>query len=644
MILRVESLLLIIIQVVVATTTREISLNSLSQRIALMKYNRDRETILLFEEIARHFTPTCLKILVGDTPNYSSTWNDPLVLLHSSGNETEKAVSFINKNTEKMTNYPCMIYMITHNPSVTLMSEMLDLNDKVITRYFFVSTPSQRQAHAFLLDKKLANEENLAAVVKLRNSTHSWNVFTRQLLHPSGVPTVIHANVWNPERGFKKEKDMFPEQMGNFYGKTLKGVTLDFQPFTDYRIIKGSKKVEPSPSLDVFILNMIARHLNFTYELVMPDDGLWGTLDASKGHWSGVVGDVQFHRADFSLCLSVTQERRRSVDFTRVYFMDPLSFVTAKNRPQPPWLKLITPFTDSVWILTVILVVLTVFLYYFVFFIQSFLGPHKIRLSSAFMYVVGSFLGQALILPQLTAGQVLLGFWFIYGFLLTTYYKTALTATLAVPSVPPTIDTLAQLLNSDLKYGMIDAKGSEYQLFSTSNVTLYMELFKHMTFYSSDESMRRVAAGSYAYIYFRSNLQTIVNTQFTTKNGETNLHISSEEFFPGGYGWAFPKGAPYRRTFDNVMLRCLQAGLIAKWLKDLYRIYLAEHHLMMTPEEAKRADEISSTDSNEVLVVLNLYHFQGAFFAMFFGFGFGLILLGVEVVMWKVVASPETSF
>ncbi|KAK3888526.1 hypothetical protein Pcinc_007382, partial [Petrolisthes cinctipes] len=47
-------------------------------------------------------------------------------------------------------------------------------------------------------------------------------------------------------------------------------------------------------------------------------------------------------------------------------------------------------------------------------------------------------------------------------------------------------------------------------------------------------------------------------------------------------------GAPYRRTFDAVLWRCVQGGLIDKWLKDLYRIYLKETLQKKTPEERKR--------------------------------------------------------
>ena len=66
-------------------------------------------------------------------------------------------------------------------------------------------------------------------------------------------------------------------------------------------------------------------------------------------------------------------------------------------------------------------------------------------------------------------------------------------------------------------------------------------MFQEMSFLSSSESMKKVQQGRYAYIYFKSNLNIIVKTEYTNANGETDLHVASEEFFPGGYAWAFPK-------------------------------------------------------------------------------------------------------
>lgn len=54
--------------------------------------------------------------------------------------------------------------------------------------------------------------------------------------------------------------------------------------------------------------------------------------------------------------------------------------------------------------------------------------------------------------------QVFLGFWLVYSLLVVTYYKTALTSTLAVPFKPPLINTLQELLTSNIKPTMVDLK------------------------------------------------------------------------------------------------------------------------------------------------------------------------------------------
>ncbi|XP_071523891.1 glutamate receptor ionotropic, delta-2-like [Panulirus ornatus] len=602
------------------------------------------EQAMLLDLLAKTYTSKCLRVVVGDTGLWIRSWKHSHVSINPDGSQAKQAVDFMNRHMEKVTVYACVTYLMTQIPGPQVLMATTDLANKQVTRYFIVRASSISHAQDFLLDERLRNEEHVAAIVrKERQSGNIWQVFTRQLLHPTGSPEFQLKNRWSLARGLGNTEELFPEQMGNFYGAELTGVTLDFRPFTDYETVPGSRVVKPKPSLDVFILDVIARKLNFTYKLEVPEDGLWGFLK-DDGHWVGVVGDVEFRRANFSLVLSVTLERRISVDFTRSYYRDPLSFVTAKSRPQPPWLKLITPFTTQVWLLGVASVALAAVLYYFIFRIQSTFGSFTLPPSRAFMHIFGAFLSQSLfVMPWFSAGKLFLGFWFVYSLLVTTYYKTSLMATLAVPSIPPTIDTLEQLFRSNLKFGMIDAKGSEYQLFSTSNVSLYQKMFQKMSFYSSDESMRLVAEGKYAYVYFKSNLETIVSTQYTSISGKTDLHVATEEFFPGGYGWAFPKGAPYRRTFDDIMWRCVQGGLIDMWVRDLYSIYLNENLQQKTPRERKAEKEAALSKNNDGLVVLNLNHFQGAFLTLFLGSGAGILLLLMECVGAKLLRPAGSS-
>lgn len=79
-------------------------------------------------------------------------------------------------------------------------------------------------------------------------------------------------------------------------------------------------------------------------------------------------------------------------------------------------------------------------------------------------------------------------------------------------------------------------------MFSSSTVEIHQKLFANMLFLSTrKESMERVAKGKYAYIYFIAYLELIVASDYTDKHGQTNIHISTEQYFPSGYAWAFPK-------------------------------------------------------------------------------------------------------
>ena len=59
------------------------------------------------------------------------------------------------------------------------------------------------------------------------------------------------------------------------------------------------------------------------------------------------MGAVQHRKTNLSLVLSLTLERTKIADFTRIYFSDPLTFVTAKSRPLPQWQKVFEPFAGK---------------------------------------------------------------------------------------------------------------------------------------------------------------------------------------------------------------------------------------------------------------------------------------------------------
>ena len=83
-----------------------------------------------------------------------------------------------------------------------------------------------------------------------------------------------------------------------------------------------------------------------SYTIREPLDGEWGA-PRDDGNWTGIVGTLQHHQADFCLGLTPNYARSRVVDFSRVYIGDPLVIISAKPRPLPNYLSLTRPFTGN---------------------------------------------------------------------------------------------------------------------------------------------------------------------------------------------------------------------------------------------------------------------------------------------------------
>lgn len=239
---------------------------------------------VMFLLAARH-TPKCLWAVVSEGELQQRPWSHTHVTLDPSTGDASATIDYINRNMERVTLFACITFLMRRPPNPNLIPVLTDSSNMQLTRYIIAHFPDESQAQDFLLDERFVYEENVAALVMYGQGNTTVDVLTRQLFHSTGSAQVLYANRWTKGKGFQHRRSIFPEQMSNFYGTKLRGVTLDFRPFTDYEKVEGSRTVIPKASLDVFILEVIADKLNFTYELVMPEDGLWGYLreDVSTG-------------------------------------------------------------------------------------------------------------------------------------------------------------------------------------------------------------------------------------------------------------------------------------------------------------------------------------------------------------------------
>lgn len=222
------------------------------------------------EALRREIPPSCLHVALKQEGNVFIPSEPHLVLDLDLLTDTEWKVLGSSPTFAS----GCVTLYALRVPRRSLYEKVVSLRRSGAAFYHLIGSETEKETLELLLDPDFEKEENVA-VISQKNS-QSWIVRTRRLYSPRGFRKVILSNVWTPSRGFIKDRRMFPEQMKNFYGASFSGSTLEFLPLTHYETTPGSRTLRAKPSLEIFMLDVISKHLNFTYELRAPEDGQWG--------------------------------------------------------------------------------------------------------------------------------------------------------------------------------------------------------------------------------------------------------------------------------------------------------------------------------------------------------------------------------
>ncbi|XP_045600187.2 glutamate receptor ionotropic, delta-1 [Procambarus clarkii] len=458
-------------------------------------------------------------------------------------------------------------------------------------------------------------------------NTRSWalDLFSNCPFCRGGEPEVIHRNRWSPRRGLQERSDLFPDLFTDFNGHIFRAVTLNFPPFSHYSAGNSTYPLVMEDCLDKRIVDTIAKIHNFTYLVFEPADGKWG-YQLDNGSFTGVLGEIQTNKKDFSLDLSITAEREEVIDFTIGYHWEPLTFVTSKPKPLPQWLALVRPFQSYVWLC---LLLVTAAGGPVLWLLQRLSG-NSFPLPSAVFLVFASMMAQGQRWPSSSMVRVFSVFWLLFCLVATVCYVGNLTAFLTVPALSPTIDRLEDLLDSNFVWGINSFGAADYQLFKTSKVPLYQEIFRGLTFCPSlVECVQRALKERFAFISFKTYLRDAIAMHFVDKNGDTRVYLAKDSFFPADTGYAVQKGSPMKRVFDGILKRLLGGGFVAKWMSNLI-----EQHTLTTRRRAAEAagmrGEMEATQERANLS-LTLYHLQGVFLV----YTAGLILADL-VFIWEL--------
>ncbi|XP_072120549.1 glutamate receptor ionotropic, delta-2-like [Mobula birostris] len=394
---------------------------------------------------------------------------------------------------------------------------------------------------------------------------------------------IQRLGLWSPTSGLNGS--LVDQKLENsMEGVTLRVVTVLVAPFVMVsENIFGQPKEFYGFSMDV--LNALSEHLGFKYQIYQAPDNQYGKL-LSNGKWDGMIGELINKRADIAVsALTITPERENVVDFTGRFMDYTLGFLLKKPEQKVDMFTCLEPFDLTVWAC----IIGTLFIIGLLVCMFSWVKPSPLQIGSvtsttlynAAWLVYGSFVQQGTggeVPLNTLAVRLLMGFWWLFVFIIISTYTANLTAILTSNRIESPVRSFQDLAKqTDVPYGtvldsevlqIIKTKGrNPFELEQT-----YAHLWNMMNKTNGLENcvkkihdgIQRVKSGNYAFIWDVAALEYVAENEpdcafVTARNSKVDR----------GYGIALQDGSPYRDIFSQSLLELEQSGeldgLKQKW-------------------------------------------------------------------------------
>ncbi|ROT65658.1 Variant Ionotropic Glutamate Receptor [Penaeus vannamei] len=311
------------------------------------------------------------------------------------------------------------------------------------------------------------------------------------------------------------------------------------------------------------------------YVVREPWDRQWGVFAEETGNWTGIVGTLQYEKADLSLGVGPTADRLRVMEHSRVYSPEPFVIVSLKPQPLPQYLALIRPYEGEVWVLVILLTPAAGVVLWLLQKTWSIISEERgMKFSSAFLCSLSILLGdQSPTGPTHVTARVLLGSWMLNCMIITAAYRSSLIAHLTVQKKFPPINTFEDLLGrKGWRWGRMPSSGTSFTFFNKSSDPVVNSVFMNIEYHDLDENMKQVLKGGYSFLTNKYYVSAIISTYYTNSLGYTPIYLSSKDYpIYSGFSWGFRKGAPFRRAVSMIQQRIIEAGLITHWVDDVVK-------------------------------------------------------------------------
>ncbi|XP_047120591.1 uncharacterized protein LOC124803415 [Schistocerca piceifrons] len=430
-------------------------------------------------------------------------------------------------------------------------------------------------------------------------------------------------------------RDLFRDKAANLRGQPLVAATFDNVPAALHSDAGFT-------GLEVEVLGALSQSMNFAVELYVPagwQEEKWGTQRAD-GSVNGLLGQLQQGRAALALgSFHYTPHHLRFIDLSVPYTTHCLTFLTPEMLTDNSWMTLVLPFKSLMWMSVLVSLAAGAAA-------LQWVGGGRVGALSA--------VGALLLVPasqppgrRQWRARLVLACWWLQCLLVAVAYRASLTAILANPAPRVTIDTMEQLAASAIAVGGWSEQQREF--FETAldgasqRVGTRFQLVR-----DAEHAVRRVASGQFALydnvhalrhasVRYQVSpppyLYSLALTPWCWQSGMNGsqldghrLHVMQDCAVHMPVAIGLERNSPLKPRIDRQVRRCVEAGLVEKWLADTM--------------QATRAAESRTSRPASTRALVGLRKLLGAGVALAAGCAVAALALAAERALWR--RRPQT--
>ncbi|XP_019919298.3 glutamate receptor ionotropic, kainate 2 [Magallana gigas] len=372
------------------------------------------------------------------------------------------------------------------------------------------------------------------------------------------------------QEGLNSHEELFKNKFRDFGNRVLKVASVPNAPY----VMKGTKENGETYYYGFCydILEDYAKAFNFRYESVDGDGGLFGNPTEDGLNASGMVGMVMRGEVDIGVApFAVTATREQVIDYVLPYQEDGVGILMKRveNKVQK-FFRIFLPLHYTTWWAVVVATVVAAYVLYVAAKLSPESKERELQLGHNIWLIVGTVYGQDDgQRPSFGAGRIILGFWWVFTILITASYTANLAAFLTISLAKPPVKNLEELASQTIYKPLIVQETNHHAMFKGATTGLYKRIWDLMSdipkIKTVEEGYQLVETGQFALLWDYSQFEYLIN------NDCGSLEIAQESFHKISLSFIIPEKAPFKRAFDNHMLKMIEAGIIAKFKAKWWR-------------------------------------------------------------------------